>query len=163
MFWLHHRYQFQRGDQFDSLPYPTALTVLPDGTKVSVAAAQTWLYTISTATNTITNTLFVVNAAPEQVVTSGIAVTPDGTRVFLDDVLDNRVFEVDVTENKIVVRIRIHGGTNPGILAVTPDGSQVWVGDYYATSVSIIDIASGAVTDSIPLGSQSYGIAFGPQ
>jgi YVTN family beta-propeller protein len=147
----------------DSIPlqYPMALTVSPDGKSVYVAAGLTNLSTISTSTNTITNKLFVADNGPEQPVTGGIAVTPDGTRVFLDDGADNRIFEVDVTQNKVVATIR--AGSTPGILAVTPDGTEVWAGDYYATYASVIDIASGAVTRTIPLGSQSYGIAFAPQ
>ena len=143
------------------VPYPMALTASPDGTKVYVVANLTYLYTISTATNTVINKLFVTDAGPEQPVTGGIAVTPDGRHVFLDDGLDNKVFEVDVTQNKVVATIR--AGSTPGILAVTPDGSEVWVGDYYATSASVIDIATGTVTKTIPLGSQSYGIAFAAQ
>jgi YVTN family beta-propeller protein len=142
------------------VPYPMALTVSPDGTRVYVAAGSTSLYTISTATNTVTNTLSVADAGPTQPVTSGIAVTPDGSRLFMDDGQDNRIFEVDLTQDKVVETIR--AGSTPGILAVTPDGSQVWVRDYYATSASVIDISSGTVIQSIPLGSQSYGIAFGP-
>ena len=49
------------------------------------------------------------------------------------------------------------------MLAVTPDGSELWAGDYQATWASVIDISSGTVTKKIPLGSQSYGIAFGPR
>jgi len=63
---------------------------------------------------------------------------------------DNRVFEIDVTQNKVVATI--HAGSTPGILAVTPDGSEVWAGDCYATFASVIDIASGAVIKRIPLG-----------
>ena len=143
------------------VPYPMALAVSPDGRSVYVAAGMTQLYTISTSTNTVINKLFVADAAPEQPVTSGLAVTPDGTRVFLNDGLDNRIFEVDVTQNKVLAAIR--AGKTPGVLAVTPDGTQVWASDYYGTSASVIDIASGTVTQTIPLGNQSYGIAFAPQ
>jgi DNA-binding beta-propeller fold protein YncE len=126
-----------------------------------VTTGGTSLYTISTATNTVVNKLFVVNNGPTQPVTSGIALTPDGTHVFLDDGSDNKIFEIDLTQNKIVATIQ--AGSLPGVLAVTPDGSEVWAGDYYATFASVIDITSGKVTRTISLGSQSYGLAFGPQ
>lgn len=144
------------------LPYPQAVAVSPDGSNVYVVGSMTWLYTISVATNAITNKLFVANNGPaSQPVTGGIAVTPDGAHVFVDDVADNRVFEIDVTQNKVVATI--HAGNTPGILTVTPDGAEVWASDYYSTNASVIDIASGKVTKVIPLGSQSYGIAFAPQ
>jgi YVTN family beta-propeller protein len=143
------------------VPYPMALAVSPDGSSVYVAGGQTNLYTISTATNTITNTLFIADNGPEQPVTGGIAVTRDGSHVFLDDGADNRVFEVDVTQNKVVATIL--AGSTPGTLAVTPDGTEVWAGDYRATFASVINISSATVIKQVTLGSQSYGIAFAPQ
>ena len=143
------------------VPYPMAVAVSPDGMKVYVVGGSAYLYTISTATNTITNSLLLEYNGANDPATSGIAVTPDGTRVFVDDGGDNNIFEVDVTQNKVVQTIK--AGSVPGILAVTPDGTELWAGDYMATWVSVIDIASGKVTREIALGSQSYGIAFGPQ
>ena len=143
------------------IPYPMAVTVSPDGTKVYVVGGLTNLYTISTATDTITSSVQLANGGPEQPITSGIAVTPDGATVFADNGFDNQVFEIDVAQNQLVKTITV--GAYPGILAITPDGSQVWAGDYYAKHVSIIDVQSGSVTGTIPLDNQSYGIAFGPR
>jgi YVTN family beta-propeller protein len=66
-----------------------------------------------------------------------------------------------VTTQKLVGMISV--GQAPGSLAITPDGSQLWATDLRATSASVIDVATGAVIKTIPLGNQSYGIAFGPQ
>jgi YVTN family beta-propeller protein len=143
------------------VPYPMALAVSPDGTKIYVVGESAYLYTISTATNTITSSLLLENNGATQPATAGIAVTPDGTRVFADDGGDNNIFEVDVTQNKVVLTIQ--AGSVPGVLAVTPDGRELWAGDYEATWASVIDVASGTVAKRIDLGSQSYGIAFGPQ
>ena len=54
-------------------------------------------------------------------------------------------------------------GQAPGSLAITHDGSQLWATDLRATSASVVDVATGAVIKAIPLGNQSYGIAFGPE
>jgi len=143
------------------VPYPMALTVSPDGTKIYVVGSDTYLYTVSVAAHTITHVLLLENGGANQPVTGGIAITRDGTRVFADDGQDNNIFEVDVTQNKVVRTIK--AGSTPGILAITPDGAELWVGDYLATWVSVIDIASGTVTKKIAVGNQSYGIAFGPQ
>jgi len=143
------------------VPYPMAVAVSPDGTKIYVVGGSAYLYTISAATHTITNSLLLEYNGANDPATSGIAVTPDGARVFADDGGDNNIFEVDVAQNKVVRTIR--AGATPGMLAVTPDGAELWAGDYQATWVSVIAIASGAVTHRIALGSQSYGVAFGPQ
>jgi YVTN family beta-propeller protein len=143
------------------VPYPMALAVSPDGAQIYVVGGSAYLYTISAATNTITNSLLLEYNGASDPATSGIAVTPDGTRVFADDGGDNKIFEVDVTRNEVVRTIT--AGSTPGILAITPDGAELWAGDFQATWVSVVDIASGTVTRKIALGSQSYGIAFGPR
>jgi DNA-binding beta-propeller fold protein YncE len=93
--------------------------------------------------------------------TSGIAITPDGTRLFVDDGGDNRIFEIDTTQNRIVNTTR--AGQTAGIMAITPDSGELWVGDYSSTFASVINISSGKVIRTVPLGNQSYGIAFAPQ
>jgi YVTN family beta-propeller protein len=143
------------------VPYPMAVAVSPDGTKVYVVGGSAYLYTISTSTSAITNSLLLEYNGANNPATAGIAVTPDGTRVFADDGGDNKIFEVDVTRNKVVKTIS--AGSVPGALAVTLDGSEVWAADLRATWASVISIASGTVTRKVGLGSQSYGIAFGPQ
>ena len=151
------------GEVVDSIkvPYPMALTVSPDGTKIYVVGGFSYLYTISTASNTITNSVLLENNGASSPATGGIAVTPDGTRVFADDGGDNKIFEVDVTKNKVIRTIK--AGAIPGILTVTPDGTELWAGDYEATWISVVNIATGTLAHKIALGSQSYGIAFGPQ
>ena len=90
------------------VPYPMALAASPDGTNVYVSTGATSLYTISTATNSVINNLFITNKGPEQPVTGGIAVTADGRYVFLDDGADNKIFQVDVKQNQMVGTI--HAG-----------------------------------------------------
>jgi len=94
-------------------------------------------------------------------VTGGIAVTPDGTRVFASDGSSSTVFEVDVVNHKLIRQIKV--GQTAGNIAITPDGSEAWVTDYVGTAANIINIGSGIVTRSIWLSNQSYGIAFGPR
>jgi DNA-binding beta-propeller fold protein YncE len=48
-------------------------------------------------------------------------------------------------------------------MAITPDSGELWVGDYQGTLASVIDISSGKVIRTVPLGNQSYGIAFALQ
>lgn len=80
---------------------------------------------------------------------------------YLDDGATNQVFEVDVTQNRVIATLKV--GRVPGILALTPDGTELWVTDYYATNAWVIEVATGKVARSIPIGSQSYGIAFASQ
>jgi YVTN family beta-propeller protein len=141
--------------------FPMAVTLSPDGKTIYVIGGSSdTLYTISAATHKITHSVGLQLGSPTQPVTGGIAVTPDGTKVFATDSGSARIFEVDVTTQKLVNRIPV--GQAPGSLAITPDGTQLWATDLRATSASVIDVATGALIKGIPLGNQSYGIAFGP-
>jgi DNA-binding beta-propeller fold protein YncE len=86
------------------------------------------LYTISTATHKITHAVGLQSGSPTQPVTGGIAVTPDGTKVFATDSTTAGIFEVDVTTHKLVKMIP--AGQAPGSLAITADGSQLWPRTY---------------------------------
>jgi YVTN family beta-propeller protein len=153
-----------------AVPFPKALTVSPDGTKVYVVGnvytgvARTLLFTISTATDTITSTLTLaqdLGAASSEPVVAGIAITADGQTVFADNWQDATVWQVDVARNKVIREIMVP--PNAGDMALTPDGTEVWVSAWQASSVFVIDAKSGAVKTTIPMGNWSYGIAFAPQ
>jgi YVTN family beta-propeller protein len=147
---------------------PGGLTMSPDGANIYLmcGSTSTYLCTFSTATNTITNMLKLASASLGFPPYPGTAITPDGNIVFIDGAPpsggadSNQVFEVDVQHNRLVRTITV--GTQPGAMAITPDHSQLWVCDYSSTSVSIVDVQTGAVTKAVPLGNQSYAIAFGP-
>ena len=141
--------------------YPMAVAASPDGAKVYAVGGSTSIYTISTATNTITGAVKLENGGPIQPVTSGIAVTPDGSKVFADDGSGNRVYEVNAVQNKLVRTIT--AGLVSGMMAISPEGSELWVGDYMGEALTVVDVASGGVMKTMPLGNQSYGIAFGPR
>ena len=142
--------------------YPMALTLSADGKAIYVIGGfSDTLYTISTATHKITHAVDLPSSPPTQPVTGGIAVTPDGTKVFATDSGTAGIFEVDLTTQKFVEMIPV--GQAPGSLAITHDGSELWATDLRATSAWVIDIATGSVIKGIPLRNQSYGIAFGPE
>jgi YVTN family beta-propeller protein len=145
------------------VPFPKALTVSPDGTKVYVVAGETSLYTISTATNTVTSTLGLTDGGPSssEPVTAGIVVTPDGKTVFASNWQNATVWEVDVTQNQLLTAIPV--ASNAGSLALTPDATEVWVSAWQSGSVSVIDVQTGTVMTAIAVGNWSYGIAFAPR
>jgi YVTN family beta-propeller protein len=145
-----------------ALDYPQALLVSPDGTKLYVVSGGTTLYTLSTTTNRVISTLTLPGFGPVgEPASSGIAITSDGSHLFVDDGGDNKIFEIDTMQNKIVHTTL--AGQTAGILAITPDSDELWAGDYSSTFASVINVSNGEVIRTIPLGNQSYGIAFAPQ
>ena len=109
---------------------------------------------INTATNSlITNVTVGSGNTP-----IGIAVTPDGSRVYVSDYGSGKVSVINTTDNTVAATVTV--GTNPYGVAVTPDGSKVYVANAGSNSVSVISTATNAVTATVTVGNNPQ--AFGP-
>jgi YVTN family beta-propeller protein len=93
---------------------------------------------IDTATQTVVNT---VSTAPH---TSprGIAVTPDGTQVYVTHFTQNTVSIFDVDGNTLVFNsnFSIAPGASPSSIAITPDGTLAYVADVGGLNVTKINL-----------------------
>jgi YVTN family beta-propeller protein len=146
---------------------PEGVAVTPDGTKVYVANNNLNLNgtgtdtdtvsVITTATNTVVATITVGNQP------SGVAVTPDGTKVYVVN-QGGTVSVIATASNTVVATVTV--GANPSGVAVTPDGTKVYVvntGYGGSSTVSVIATASNTVVGSpIPVGFFPRGIAITP-
>ena len=77
---------------------------------------------IDTATNTVVDTISPVGGP------WGVAVSPDGTRVYTANYDVGTVSVIDTATNTIIATITV--GNSPYCLAVTPDGERVYVDNY---------------------------------
>jgi YVTN family beta-propeller protein len=102
---------------------------------------------IATATNTVTATI------PVGDFPFGVAVTPDGSKVYVTN--SNSVSVIATPTNTVTATIPV-GGLG---VAVTPDGSKVYVANHGSNSVSVINTATNTVTATIPVGNVPF--AFG--
>lgn len=109
---------------------------------------------IDTASNTLSDTVIVGPGAG-----GGVAVTPDGTRVYASNSVNNTVSVIDTATNTLIDTVSV--GTSPDGLAVTPDGTAVYVANLGGDTVSVIDTATNTVTDTITLPAGSQPRAFG--
>ena len=111
---------------------------------------------IDTTSNTVAATI-PVGSAP-----TGVAVTPDGSRVYVTNFQDNTVSVIATASNTVTATIPL--GNNPFGVAVTPDGSTVYVANEFANTVSVIATASNTVTATIPgfSGPIAFGVFIGP-
>ena len=82
-------------------------------------------------TNTVIGSPIPVGTEP-----FGVAVTPDGSKVYVTNVRDNTVSVIDTTTNT-VIGFPIPVGGNPVGAAVTPDGSRVYVTNAVGNTVSV--------------------------
>jgi YVTN family beta-propeller protein len=109
---------------------------------------------IDTATNKVTATVD-VGSGPD-----GVAVTPDGTKVYVTNSYYDNVSVIDTATNKVTATIPV--GRYPEGVAVTPDGTKVYVTNSYDDNVSVIDTATNKVIATIPVGRYPEGVAVTP-
>ncbi|MEU2113529.1 beta-propeller fold lactonase family protein [Streptomyces sp. NPDC019507] len=136
--------------------------VTPDGTRVYVAnlssdtvsvidTATNTVSVIDTATNTVTATVPVGNLP------FGVAVTPDGTRAYVANELDDTVSVIDTATHTVLATVPV--GTQPAGVAVTPDGTRAHVANLSSDTVSVIDTATRTVTATVPVGAEPFGVS----
>src|ERR1700758_4881318 len=82
--------------------------------------------------------------------THGLALTPDGSELWVSSLLDDCVYIYDVKAKKIVGKVAT--GTGPNWLAFTPDGKFLSVSNADSDDVSVIDVKSRRELTRIKVG-----------
>ncbi len=77
----------------------------------------------------------------------GLAVHPDGTRLYAVDPRRNTVSVVDARTHRVLTRIRV--GRTPWQVAVSPDGARVYVTNSADDTVSVIDAGRDRVIATV--------------
>jgi YVTN family beta-propeller protein len=73
---------------------------------------------------------------------SPIAVSPDGSLVFVTSATSHRVDVINTTSNVVIRTVDV--GMEPVSIAFKPDGSEAWVSNHVSDSVSVIDTAQAS-------------------
>ena len=102
-----------------------------------------------------------VDTIPVGISPRGIAVTPDGSYVYVANQSDGTVSVIRTSDNTVVDTISGFGSPWWGV-AVTPNGGYVYVGDLDGGTVSVIRTSDNTVTDTISVGNKPHGIAVTP-
>src|SRR5262245_13024150 len=127
---------------FRSAPSLAQNAYIPSNTNNSVSV-------IHTATNTVVGLPIPVGRGP-----NGVAVSADGSRVYVANFSVNTLSVIDVATNTVTATIPVGGGcaNNFGALgvAVSPSGKRVYVGNLCTGTVSVIDTKTGTVAATIP-------------
>ncbi len=114
---------------------------------------------IDTATDRVVGTPIPVGLDPY-----GVAVTPDGAKVYVVNLADSTVSMIDTSTDR-VVGMPIPVGSLPHGVAVAPDGTRVYVtnSDIHNSTVSVIDTATNRIVGTpIPVGNSPVGVAVTP-
>lgn len=133
---------------------------------------------IDTTTNNVTNIVDIETFSNTSRLTTmwggedrpyGVAVTPDGTEVYVTNSGSCTVSVIDTATNSLISIIDVKG--YPYGVAVNPTGEVVYVTSDYRNEdadysihgiVSVIDTATKTVTATIRVGKNPYGIAVNP-
>jgi YVTN family beta-propeller protein len=128
---------------------PSGVAVNPDGSTVYVAttdlvAPVNTVSVIAVASEMVTTTIILGTPRNGASSPSGVAVSPDGSKVYVTNGGFNTVSVIDTVTNTVIATIPV--GLFPLGVAVSPDGSKVYVTNGGFNSVSVIDTATDAVT-----------------
>jgi YVTN family beta-propeller protein len=143
---------------------PTDLAVTPNGQVVYVATQDWYLKALDPKTNTLITTLNYPQAGDW----FGLAITPDGTRIYATDFFGaggGGVAVYDTATNQFVTRIQLT--SRPRDIAITLDGTLALVPGEANVSptgndVTLIDIATNSVIGRIPVGTCPAAVAVTP-
>jgi YVTN family beta-propeller protein len=126
---------------------PTAIVASRDGTRVYVlhSTAPAAVAAIDTATNTVVG-LTSLPAAQAR----GMALTPDGTKLYVSTSAANRVIVVGTAPMSVMATIPV--GSFPLGVDISPDGSRAYVATVFSNAVSVIDTTTNTVIATVPVG-----------
>jgi YVTN family beta-propeller protein len=87
---------------------------------------------------------------PSNTLTHGLALSPDGTELWVTSLLDDCLYVYDVKANKITGRVQV--GDGPNWVTFSPDGKYVCVSNTGTDDVSIIDARSRREVKRVKVG-----------
>jgi YVTN family beta-propeller protein len=163
--------------------YPDGVAVNPAGTRIYVVNANPYLKSVGTEglnEEAGNGTVSVIDAATNTVIATiplgylpdGVAVSPDGTRIYVVNSDDNgTVSVIDAATNTVIATIPV--GIMPDGVAVSPDGTRIYVTNlnssynplsmspspYINGTVSVIDTATNNIIATVPVWGWPKGIA----
>jgi len=129
----------------------SGMIITPDGTRIYMSAGNTSnsVFVIDTTRNDVVGVVPVgardVGASP-----GALAVSPDGTRVYVANFFRQSVSVIDTSILAEVATVQV--GLLPAALLVTSDGARIYVANMGGNSVSVIDTTSNTAVATVAVG-----------
>ena len=136
---------------------PIAVRVSPDNVRLYVLGGNGILSVIDRASRTKTGT---VNLSAPQ--TRGLAVTPDGSRLYVSTYGTHAVKVIDTASMAVVTTVPMAAGSLPLGVDATPDGQYVFVAGLLGNTVTVIRTATNTVAATIPVGTRPHSVGVLP-
>jgi len=90
----------------------------------------------------------------------GVAVSPDGSRVYVSTGRGGTVQAIDTGTNEIVGAVEV--GKRPWGIALTADGRKLFTANGPSNDVAVVDTQTLKVIARIPVGEVPWGVAVAP-
>jgi YVTN family beta-propeller protein len=142
-------------------PVTATITVVPASSPTTAYVTNYFdgkLMAIDPVTNTTLSTV-TVGTYPY-----AIALTPDGSRVYVSNLADNKMSVVNTATNA-VTDIPMGSYYGPKGIAMSPDGSKVYVPYNYSNKLAVISTATNTIAAAVTVGTVaggSSGVAVSP-
>jgi YVTN family beta-propeller protein len=104
--------------------------------------------------------LEVVHIADGTTKPTGVALSPDGRRLYVANGAGNRVTVIDPIAARVLSSVEV--GSRPWGVALSADGATLYTADGRSNQVSVIDTQSGRVRATIPVGERPYSLVVVP-
>ena len=85
---------------------------------------------------------------------TGVAVSPDGTKVYVTNLNDDTVSVINTKTNTVTATVPV--GSNPSTIAGSPDGTKVYVTNSNDNTISVIDTSTNT-TELLNSDSHKFG------
>ncbi len=166
------------GKQITVAPHPFGLTLSPDGKTIITSNSGTGPFSISIIKE-YNSTTPTVTQIPEranleegllEAVFMGLAVSPDGTKVYVAGGQQNRIYVFDLMTSKKLGEINCNtsfDGTDYsdgyiGDLVLSKDGTRLYAVDQIGFRMMIIDTKTNTVIQNVKTGRYPFGITLSP-
>ena len=144
---------------------------------VVVSPNSKWVYAVGSGNGAVISTgnnvtgpgnVAVIDAGTNSVLTnipvgsglSGLAVSPDGSRLYVANENDGTISVINTVTNKVIKTINV--GNGPYGVAVSPDGSKVYITNSLSNNISVITTATNTLSATINVGQIPAGISVSP-
>jgi YVTN family beta-propeller protein len=92
---------------------------------------------------------------------AGLAVSPDGRRLYVANELADSMSIIDLASRLVVATVGT--GPQPNAVSVSADGTRAYVTNWGGTTVSVVDALTGAKLKEIQVGLHPNGLALNPR
>lgn len=166
------------GRQVTVAPHPFGLTISPDGNTIITANSGVGPFSISIITDYNSATP-IVKQIPEtlnpekgllEATFMGLAISPDGQKVYVAGGQQNRIYVFDLKTNKKLAEINCNKSFDStdysdgyiGDLVLSKDGSKLYAIDQIGFRMMVIDTKTNQITHNVKTGRYPFGITLSP-